>query len=89
MGTIIKRSDQQTLARQKINNNNKKLMVERVYVLAWTVQVERSYRKLSLPPAAQGTYLVTTYLTCTIGYFKVFKKIKSPDLDIDAKLTHL
>jgi hypothetical protein len=64
-------------------------MVECVYVLAWTVLGERSYRKLSLPPAAQGTYLVTTYLIFTIGYLTFYGKIKSPDLDIDAKLTHL
>ncbi len=29
-----------------------------VYVLAWTVQAERSYKKLSLHQAVQGTYFV-------------------------------
>jgi hypothetical protein len=30
-----------------------------------------------------------TYLIFTIGYLTFYEKIKSPDLDIDAKLTHL
>jgi hypothetical protein len=50
-------------------------MVECVYVLAWTVPGERSYRKLSLPPAVQGRYLLPTYLIFTTGYLTFYEKM--------------